>query len=228
LIRVFALNLNHRTRPAPIKPSLVEAVKGHGADVLVFNEFVNAGVATSLVSMLAAVGYQHHCVSESHEYRPGRWHNQVLIASKGPITDVSVPSDGPDSMSPTNTLTATTFGIRVTGVRVPAYTSAKEWYTYWDWANHGLTGDIAIGDLNADPTRRRKKDRVLATLETAGGWKRAEVSGDWSYRGNNGSTSKVDHVLVRNGFEVSTAHYAPSPFVPDHSDHAALIADVIT
>ncbi len=226
-MRLLALNLNHRTLPAPVDPSLIAAIDAQGPDVLIFNEYVDIGVAQQLKEMLAAAGYVHQAVSDCLEYRRGRWHNQILIASRESIEDPSTPKDGPDCMCSTNTLSVTTFGIRVTGIRVPAYTTAGEWYPYWEWVNQSLEGDIAIGDFNADPGRPRKWDRVLAKLESSGGWSRAGIDGDWSYKGHNGSTSRVDHVLARNGITVSSARYVPEPFVPTHTDHAALIADVI-
>ena len=120
----------------------------------------------------------------------------------------------------------TTFGIRVTGIRVPAYTTARDWYSYWEWANQSLEGDVAIGDFNADPGRSRKWDAVLATLESSGNWSRADIDGEWSYRGHNGAMSRVDHVLTRNGVSVLSAQYVPGPFVPAHTDHAALVVEV--
>ena len=224
-MRVLVLNLNHRTLPAPIRLALIHAIAELFPDILVFNEFVDVGVAQKLRKLLTTAGYPHQAVSRNHEYRPGRWHNQVLIASRERIDDVVIPEDGPDSMCATNTLFVTTFGLRVTGIRVPAYTAAVDWYGYWAWANDGLEGDVAIGDFNADPSRPRKWDRVLATLEAEGKWFRPEVDGEWSYKGNNGSTSRVDHVLVRNGVKVTSAQYVTKPFVPTHTDHAALVVD---
>lgn len=226
LLRLLALNLNHRTRPVPIKLSLVEAVAELDPDVIAFNEYVDEGEAGKVKGMLCAAGYEHQAVSDSVEYRRGRWHNQVLIASRSPIEEQSVPANGPDEMSRTNTLTVRTFGVSITGIRVPAYTSAADWYQYWEWMNDQLKGDVAIGDFNADPGRPRKWDRVLETLNQRGGWSRKDIDGPWSYCGNNGSTSRVDHVLSRGPATVLTARYVAEPFVPLHSDHAALVADV--
>lgn len=223
---LLALNLNHRTRPMPIAPILVDEIRGLDADIVVFNEYVDHGAARDVKELLAQAGFAHQTVSNSVEYSPGRWHNQVLIASNAPIVSQTVPSGGPDEMAATNTLMIETYGIKITGIRVPAYTAAIDWYGYWDWLNENLDGDIAIGDFNADPSRPRKWDRVLATLEESGGWTRPEIIGEWSYRGNNGSTSRVDHVLARNGVKVVSARYVPEPFVPAHTDHAALLVDI--
>lgn len=226
MLRILALNLNHRTRPVPIKASLVDAVAELDPDVIAFNEYVDEGEARKVKDLLGTVGYEHQAVSDSVEYRRGRWHNQILIASRAPIDEQSIPDNGPDGMSRTNTLTVRTYGTLITGIRVPAYTSAADWYQYWEWMNDHLEGDVAIGDFNADPDRPRKWDRVLETLSQRGGWSRKDIDGSWSYRGNNGSTSRVDHVLSRGPVAVSSARYVADPFVPHHTDHAALVADV--
>lgn len=226
MTKLLSLNLNHRTLPARIKPELIHAIENLGPDILAFNEYVNVGIAQELKEMLTAAGYEHQAISDNVEYRPGRWHNQILIASKEPIVERSVPLNGPDDMGRTNTLTVKTFGISITGIRVPAYTAATDWYRYWEWLNENLDGDIAIGDFNADPGRPRKWDRVLETLIKNGGWQRTDAKGDWSYKGNNGSTSRVDHVLSRGGVRVSSARYVTDLFVPAHTDHAALLVEV--
>jgi len=187
--RILSLNLNHRTRPGAVNPELVTELVKPEPDVILFNEYVDQGAARELRQLLDAAGYSFQAVSESDEYRPGRWHNQILIASMRPLRGDSVPQDGPDIMCRTNTLSVSVGNIRITGLRVPAYERAADWYAYWDWAKKGLEGR-------------------------------------WSYRGNNGSTSRVDHVLVRNGVGVTSAKYTPEPFAPAHTDHAALLVDI--
>ncbi len=226
--RLFALNLNHRTRPMPVARTLVDAIVALRPDVLIFNEYVHQGPALALPEMLESAGFAHCAISDSVEYRPGRWHNQILIASNQPIQRSFVPNDGPDEMCRTNTLTVSTHELLITGLRVPAYKRARDWYRYWEWMNDGLIGDVAIGDFNADPSRNRKWDRVLDTLVETGSWLRSDIEGDWSYRGNNGSTSKVDHVITRGGVMTTTAQYIADSIAPAHTDHAAVLADIMT
>lgn len=228
MIRLISLNLNHRTRPVPVQPSLVAALVKSDPAVIVFNEYVDHGVARDIRGMLSRAGFEHQAVSYSDEYTPGRWHNQVLIASKEPIIEWSVPLTGPDELGRTNTLFVRTFGLSITGIRVPAYKAASDWYRYWEWLNESLDSDIVIGDFNADPGRQRKRGRVLETLMCTGGWRRTDAVGDWSYKGNNGSTSRVDHILSRGEVNVLSARYVTDPFVPAHTDHAALLADIVS
>lgn len=228
MTRILALNLNHRTRPKPAPVPLINAIAELSPDIVVLNEFVGGGGLSDLENKLEHFGFSHMAVSDCVEYSAGRWHNQIAIASREKIESVTVPTDGPDEMCRTNTLTARTFGILITGIRVPAYGRAGDWYQYWDWINDNLKGDLVIGDFNADPTRQGKWDEVLDILVYVGGWSRTEIEGAWSYRGNNGATSRVDHVLSRGKAQVSSAQYVPDPFVPTYTDHAALLIDFTT
>lgn len=225
MTRILALNLNHRTRPKPISVPLIKAIVELLPDIVVLNEFVGGGDSSDLENKLACSGFSHLAVSECVEYAAGRWHNQIAIASRKKIENVSEPTYGPDEMCRTNTLIAQTFGILITGIRVPAYETAGDWYSYWDWLSDNLKGDLAVGDFNADPSRQKKWDRVLDKLVSAGDWSRKEIEGPWSYRGNNGATSRVDHVLARGNVRVVAAKYVDVPFVPQHTDHAALLVD---
>lgn len=226
LIRVVTLNLNHRTRPMPVPLSLIRAISALEPDAVVFTEYVESAELSELRQHLDGAGFSHVAVSENVEYQPGRWHNQILIASRDLIDRSSLPSGGPDAMSRTNTLSVRTLGLWITGLRVPAYKSARDWYVYWLWLNDALEGDLVIGDFNADPNRKRKWDRVLDDLVIAGGWSFKLADGIWSYRGTNGTTSKVDHAIVRGHIKVKAAQYVQDPFVPRFTDHAALVVDV--
>ena len=228
MIKILAINLNHRTRPKPILPAMIDVISELDPEIVVFTEYVDQGEATKLKVMLGAVGLEHQAVSESDEYRPGRWHNQILIASRKPIEFSAVPSSGPDVMSRTNTLMAKTYGIHISGIRVPAYEQLADWYPYWEWLNDALEGDLAIGDFNADPGRAKKKDRVIDALVAHGGWVRPDIEGEWSYRGSNGTQSRVDHVLVKDPVRVVSARYIAEPFVPVITDHAGLLVEIIS
>jgi endonuclease/exonuclease/phosphatase family metal-dependent hydrolase len=119
-----------------------------------------------------------------------------------------------------------TGGIELVGLRVPMYETAEEWYRYWRWLQGVIGGDLVIGDLNVDPARRNRRARVLATLMEAGDWRRIEPTGSWSYTGRGGISSRLDHLLFRDTVRVTAARYVSEPFVPAHTDHAALVAEV--
>jgi len=225
-MKVLALNLNHRTRPKAISFSLLEAICVCDPDILVFNEYVTEAEPGDLQRKLSNVGFSEIAVSDAVQYRPGRWHNQLLIASRDTIQSASSPVDGPDWMSRTNTLTVCTYGLHITGLRVPAYTRAHDWYPYWVWLGDVLKGDLVIGDFNADPSRPRKWDRVLDKLTSEHEWSRPKIEESWSYKGGNRTTSKVDHVLVRKTIAVDSATYIQKPFVPAFTDHAALLVEI--
>ena len=224
--RIASLNLNHRTRPVAVAQTLLDGLLEHQPDIIIFNEFVNQPPANVLPKLLKIAGFPYCAISDSVEYRTGRWHNQILIASRNRILASTCPHDGPDDLARTNTLTVRTFDLSVTGLRVPAYKSARDWYRYWEWMTNGLTGDVAIGDFNADPDRERKRDRVLEALVEKGGWTQFHIESDWSYRGNNGCFSKVDYVLSRGTIRVDRAWYVTDTYVTSNTDHAAIFADL--
>lgn len=225
-MRLIALNLNHRTRPRPVPTTLVDALAEIDPDVVVFTEYVTGAGEAELMRSFRAVGLPNVVTSRCVEYRVGRWHNQVLIASRSAIDKAFMLEDGPDVLSSTNTLSFQTRGVRITGIRAPVYETRTDWYRYWAWLSDSLGGDIAIGDFNADPGRSGKWDRVLSDLVEAGGWTRPMIEGNWSYSGTNGKASRVDHVLARENLRVIEARYVQEPFSPRFTDHAALVADV--
>lgn len=191
-----------------------------------FNEFVEGEKNMGLRRDLAVHGFDHVLASRNVQYSPGRAHNQILVASKLPISNTIEYSDGQDGSANTNILTVEVGGLAITGIRAPAYVTLQEWRTYWDWLGTISLGDVLIGDLNIDPQRNSSRDRVHTTLTESLGWAFVPVDGDWSYKGVKGNTARLDHCLVRDGAIVANAKYIPSPFVPAYTDHAAIVVDV--
>ena len=222
-MKLATLNLNHRTHAKAIPPPLVAAMLALDADVLVLTEYVHATGRQAFVQALADGDLEHHAVSPGLNYAKGRWQNQVLIASRHELTEVAQPRSSPGLCGSTNLLTVGVAGLTLTGVRAPAY-RGREWYAYWEWLTDVVDSDVVIGDLNVDPRRTGKHDRVLATILERGDYKLAEPDGDWSYRGTNGSTARLDHVLTRS-VELLSPAYVAEPFAR-FTDHAALVADV--
>ncbi len=46
----------------------------------------------------------------------------------------------------------------MTGARVPMWERAADWYGAWNEMLPQFQGELLIGDLNIDPSRRRKRD----------------------------------------------------------------------
>ncbi len=226
LMRVVTLNVNHRTQRKEIPAPLVDGLFALEADVMVLTEYVEPKPRQELRMRMRSAGRDHIEVSTPIEYRPGKWSNQVLIASRWPTAVIPSPKDPPNDSARSNYLRVKTGGIDLVGIRVPMYELADEWYDYWRWLQDVLGGDLIIGDLNVDPARSDRRSQVLSTLMHAGGWARAEPEGAWSYSGQNGNTSRVDHALFRGAVQVTTSRYVAEPFVPEHTDHAALVIDL--
>ena len=224
-MRIIALNMNHRTHAKASPPGFTKAILSPGPDLLVLTEFVERPDDPAFLQALEVGGLPHFALSPRLPYSPGRWHNQGLIASRSPLQTLPAPPNPPDRAAATNILRVRVGGLRITGIRAPMYQKAAGWYRYWDWLSREVEADVLIGDLNADPRRPRKRDRVLRTLAVTRGYRLADPQGDWSYRGLKGSEAKLDHVLPR-GVRLDHARYVPEPFVSHFTDHAALIADV--
>jgi endonuclease/exonuclease/phosphatase family metal-dependent hydrolase len=225
-MRLVTLNLNHRTRQSAVPYAIVEGLLDLAPDVVVLTEYVEPEPCAEIRASLRRLGLDHVAVSSPIEYRRGRWSNQVLIASRWPTSAAAPPDGPPDESAQSNILRVMTGGIDVVGLRVPAYTAAGDWYRYWRWLQGVIGGDLVIGDLNVDPARSDRRARVLASLMEAGAWMRIEPMGSWSYMGRGGRTSRIDHVLFRGPVRATAARYVPEPFVPLHTDHAALVAEI--
>jgi hypothetical protein len=225
-MRVVCLNLNHRTIGRDVPRSLVSEIGALEADVLVFNEYVSGSRNRDLEQFLTEIGLSHISTSKQVVYSPGRFHNQILIASNKRFEQVIHYQDSPDSGANSNILTFLVNGLSLTGIRAPAYKTMSEWRKYWSWLGSAALGDVLIGDLNVDPQRANSRDRVYLDLVHSEGWTLTSVVGDWSFRGVKGNTAKLDHVLVRNGVTAVAAWYAQDSFVPAYTDHAALVVDL--
>ena len=225
-MRIVSLNLNHRTIGGEVPRTVVSALGDLVPDVLIFNEFVSGPRNEDLEPLLAEVGLPYISTSKQVVYSPGRFHNQILIASNSEFQQILHYQDAPDQGANSNILTVQVNGLTLTGVRAPAYKSMSEWRSYWSWLATAAVGDVLVGDLNIDPYRASSRDRVYLDLVNTTDWSLIPVNGDWSFRGLRGNTAELDHVLVRNGVIAVTAWYEQDAFVPGYTDHAALVVDL--
>ena len=228
-MRVVTLNVNQRTHRKTIRNPLIDGLLRLEPDVIVLTEYVEPEPRSEFRTRTRSAGLEHIETSFPIEYCPERWSDQVLVASRWPVSASPSPSCPPDDSARSNYLRVRTGGIDLVGIRVPMYKRAAEWYRYWQWLQDVLGGDLVnlvIGDLNVDAARSDKRSRVLATLMQAGGWAQAEPVGAWSYSGQNGNTSRVDHALFRGAVQVTAAEYVAKPFAPKYTDHAALVVEL--
>lgn len=219
-MNLVSLNLNHRTHKKRLPEGLFPALATHSPDVIVFNELVIGDGRPELHHAFRGLGLSFVAVSPAVPYSPGRWQNQVAIASRWPIQVMAVPA-GPDASANTNVLSVQTAGTSLIGVRAPGYKRMADWYAWWEWFIALANAQVLIGDFNVDPARARKKDRAFQPLMTSKGYARATPTGTWSYRGTNGTMAFLDHVFTR-GVQLQSARYVQEPFCPNMTDHAAL------
>lgn len=226
-MRILALNVNHRTRHKPFPPGLTSSVCAHRPDVLVLTEFVEATPRTELRSALADAGLTHVLASQRLEYTASRFTNQVLIASRFDLRALPPPADPPDTHAESNLLRVSVGSVILAGLRAPTYPKdfARCWSRYWEWIARNLDADVVIGDFNFDPAQPGPKHQRPRAACTAADWRFAVPTGDWSYRGQFGRTTRIDHLMTR-GVVVDGARYEHAGFVPVFTDHAALIATI--
>ncbi len=226
-MKLVSLNLNHRTHAREVRAGLLEKLSSLEPDVICFNEFVSGPKNQDLPHRLTDLGFAHQGSSRKYRYSAGRFHNQILIASRTPIESVVHYETGMDDAANSNVLTVITREIAITGFRAPAYKLSREWDAYWDWAGKSLSGDVLIGDFNIDPVRARKRDRAAETITNQNAWQMCNPKGDWSYKSTTGVTACLDHCAFKHkSVEVTKAQYIASQFVPEFSDHAALMVEL--
>ncbi len=225
-IRLVSLNLNHRTNAKVIPPDLAPALLALAPDILVLCEYVEGRGRPDFHSALREGGLSHIMISDTSNYAGGRWHNQILIASRSPVEARPLADHGPDVCCAPNYLSIRTLGIDLTGLRAPAYTTAYDWYGYWEWLTSVIGGDVAIGDFNVDPRRPRKWDRVLTSMADTHGFKIVTPADSWSFRHSRGAECQIDHALVRHRAGTTSARYETAQFVPQFTDHAALVVEL--
>ena len=226
-VRIASLNVGHQTWARPIPLTVVAALLDQQPDILVLVEYVEGDGRPELRATLADSGLQHVATSAQVQRQGRSWWNQILIASRWPII-VTSDATGLDPCNGSAFLSVETGGPAMTGVRVPMWETAGEWYGAWDKCVPRFQGNLLIGDLNIDPQRQRRRDqKPLAMLQRAG-WSWHKADGDWSYKGRTGATSSVDHLFVRGEVEVVSARYVvDGAFGVGPVDHAALVVDVV-
>ena len=224
--RIVSLNVGHQTWARPIPPAAVTALLSLQPDILVLVEYVEGHGRPELRAALHDAGLSHTASSDSLLYRgKSAWWNQVFIASRWPI-EVTSDRTGLHPCNGCGFLSVTTGGLALTGVRVPMWKSAADWYGAWEEMLPHFQGDLLIGDLNIDPSRCRRRDQKPLKLLGEAGWRHASAEGSWSYRGRAGVTSSVDHVFVRGEVEVVSARYGAEGIAGvGPLDHAALVVE---
>jgi endonuclease/exonuclease/phosphatase family metal-dependent hydrolase len=226
-------NLNHRCGSQPFRPEAVKAIAALQADVVVLTEYYPQEHDSAFRAVLSDAGWPHSIASDEAN---GETANRVLIASRLPIERHAIALPTYDRQFPPNILSVTAAGLRLIGVRIPAYVGKDRTSLLtaaWDWLESTMArlhdGPTAVlGDLNVNAASRRLQ-RILAA-----GWRRAApVGGDASYFGHTGKRSEIDHILGNSNLAFVGARYVTQAGAwclagskGALSDHAALVADI--
>jgi endonuclease/exonuclease/phosphatase family metal-dependent hydrolase len=236
-MRLVAWNLGHQTRERPIRAGFNSAVLHLAPDVLILNEYVHGDSREPLLRALAEVGLAHVMLSA----RKGE-NNQILMASKYSLQagDLHSPTVSDADSSNFLHVRIESKSLEVVGVRVPAYPRREQNAAYWaslcKTAGSVIHRPIVyIGDLNADPAKKRSVGGRHMVELARQGWQIPSSDGPWSYISRTGSTSRIDHALVSPGLRITQIRYVvelprillAGPKPDAISDHAALVADVV-
>jgi exonuclease III len=255
-MRIVAWNVNHRTVPKPIAPTLAAAIVSLDPDVVVLTEYVQSeqpyghdflceglrdgGLAFVQVSPQTAA---HHDGQTSR-----RASNQVIVASRsrtepgGPLE----PEPTPFAASNYLHVMIPSVDAHLIGLRVPSYDKRSDLRAYWEWFEARVEASVRqrmviIGDLNANPKEPRRDigSRCLDRIKNRGDWFIPDPTGEtwsyWPFR-ESVSPSRIDHALVSPGFRCVDARYVARS--GNHvlagssrdalSDHAALVLDIVS
>ncbi len=230
-MRLVAWNVAHAARECALRPGLLEAIASLKPDVLTLNEYVHGASRADFVAGLAELGLRHLLVSD-----PIPGHNQVLVASRQPITrgELTCPPV-PDHHAASNFLHFIVGDLEVVALRAPAYERRSDLRAYWEglYATVDSVRDrriVFVGDLNADPDRNSHLGASYLRRLEAAGWRVPRPTGDWSCWTKADRRSRIDHLLASCSVPALDASYAHHVLVGNVtgavSDHAALVVEV--
>ncbi len=239
-MQIATWNLNNRVGKVKFRPEAAKAAIALGADLLVLTEYFPKHAHADFVAELQLGGYTHTLISPEPRERA----NRVLIASRHPMSESRLNRPTFDDQFPANLLAVDVqkFGLRVIGLRVPAYEprDQSKLTKSWEWLTQTAgrcceEPTVILGDLNVRAGNRPKGVKTGAVFpEIIGtGWTRHQPEGAASFFGHGGFQSEIDHLLTTGHCSVRANKYvtAAGGFVlagsrDAISDHAALVAEI--
>lgn len=238
MIRLATWNLNNRCGTVRFRPDAAHAAVALGADVIVLTEYYPQQHHDQFCQVLAEAGWVHQLLS--HE--PAEVANRTLIASRLPLVRDGLALPDFDHQLPANVVAAylPTLGLRILGVRVPAYETKHRMHLLgaWEWLETAAitmcdAPAVILGDLNIRPSAGPRMTGGYFHRILNSGWQRAVPVEGHSYFGHGNRRSEIDHLLINPHCTVHEAEYVTA--VPGFSlagtpgalsDHAALVATV--
>ncbi len=237
-MKVATWNLNNRVGSVRFRPEAAAAACSLDADVIAFTEYYPQQHHAQFVEDLSRRGWTHSVLSVDTSETA----NRVLVASRLPVSPVGLDLPTFDGQLPANVacVDEPVSGVRILAIRVPAYkhTQSDELRKSWEWlsataAELSSRPALIIGDLNVQPARKRGANAEHFQRLLESGWIRVVPDSGYSYRGREGNTSEIDHVLASRSCNVGSAEYVITAGGYELvgsgdaiSDHAALVVEV--
>ena len=205
---------------------------------MVLTEYYPQDHQNAFWAELTNAGWPHVLASEN----VGEIANRILIVSRFALEPSPLPLPQFDRQFPSNILCVTVpkAGVRVLGLRIPAYARKDRpcLLLAWDWletmlANLKGVPTAVVGDLNANVNSSPANGGAHFRRILANGWRRAIPHGPGSFFGRTGRPTDIDHILCNGQLSFSDVRYVTeaggSHLVGRAgalSDHAALIASI--
>jgi len=231
-------NLNNRAGKTRFRPEAADAAVALGADLIAFTEYFPGKYHEVFCRTLTNAGWMYQSLSQETRERA----NRVLIASRIPlaIEVLDLPTFDFQFSANIAAVTLPALGLRVVGVRVPAYTGCARAKigSSWDWLEGVATmwrdtPTVLTGDLNVRLTSEEGKGGEHFRRIQSNSWTRARPSEGFSYYGPREVRSEIDHVLFTKHCIVQDARYVTEAgkhilagAVSALSDHAALMVEI--
>ena len=204
--------------------------------MVVLTEYYPQEHHSAFKANLSDAGWPYSLASKND----GEIANRVLITSRLALEPFPLSLPEFDRRFPSNisAVMIPTAGLRVLGVRIPAYTRKERpcLLRAWDWLEITMTGlddapTVVLGDLNANPHSPPACGGAHFRRILANGWRRSIPLGQASYFGPSGRRSEVDHILCNRGRSFADVRYVTEAGewhlagrAGALSDHAALLA----
>ena len=239
-MKLLAWNVNHRAARRPIPPWLIRAIAAESPDVVSLTEYVVGPDHDRFLGELANSGLLHSALTARLNGS-----NQVLVASREPLTPGAVQGATFNENIPPNFLNVQMMGtgLDVIGFRMPAYVREERPVKRltWEWLIDAVRPlrehpTVLLGDFNTafgDPPSRCG-DCLDAMI--ANGWVPAVPTDGFSWRGYNGGTGRrIDLAFLSPSVKELAVSYSwsfrdlgeeASAMRVGRPDHAMLLLEV--
>jgi len=237
-VLIATWNLNHRIGKTRFRPEAARAIATLQADTVMLTEYYPQDHQNAFRAELTNAGWPHMLASEN----VGEIANRILIVSRFALEPFPLSLPQFDRQFPSNILCVTVpkVGVRVLGLRIPAYARKDRpcLLLAWDWLETILAGlkDVptaVVGDLNANVNSSPANGGAHFRRILADGWRRAIPGGPGSFFGRTGRPTAIDHILCNDQLCFSGARYVTEVGgwhlvgrAGALSDHAALVASI--